>query len=223
MRRLGNHNEIDNELPLKSIMVRSIIVIFFLIAIFLLLYVSDLPLPSAKKSSISHIRRASSETIIPTKLNIEDQQVTFNRFSKKDGPANFSNHITIHREEVILHYLSSWDEIETVHDVPVYFGDPLTASKGRIQGPSGEETWYNLDMTNVVNLMRQLGFDKELYPYWIRGDGVKMLGNYVMIAAELKSRPKGTILQTSLGLGIVCDTGAFAETNQMQIDIATNW
>ena len=50
-----------------------------------------------------------------------------------------------------------------------------------------------------------------------------MLGNYIMIAANLQLRPRGTIVDTSLGKGIVCDTGGFAKNNPTQIDIAVNW
>jgi 3D (Asp-Asp-Asp) domain-containing protein len=71
--------------------------------------------------------------------------------------------------------------------------------------------------------MRSLGYSAEEYPYWVRSDGCKMLGNYIMVAANLSIRPKGTIVQTSLGAGIVCDTGGFASSNAYQLDIATNW
>lgn len=99
----------------------------------------------------------------------------------------------------------------------------LTPSGGIFQGPSGLETYYNLDMSLVVHYMRNLGYSEDEYPYWVRDDGVKMLGNYVMIAASLDIRPKGSVVETSLGPGLVCDTGYFAQTNQTQIDIATNW
>lgn len=99
----------------------------------------------------------------------------------------------------------------------------LTKSLGVFAGPSGKETYYNLNMQYVVSYMRDLGFDADIFPYWVRGDGVKMLGDYVMIAADLNTRPKGTILETSLGMGIVCDTGEFAKENPTQIDIAVNW
>ena len=68
--------------------------------------------------------------------------------------------------------------------------------------------------------MRNEGFD---YTYWVREDGCKMYGNYIMLAADLSIRPRGTILKTSLGLGIVCDTGEFIYSNPWQIDIATSW
>ena len=50
-----------------------------------------------------------------------------------------------------------------------------------------------------------------------------MLGNYIMVAANLSRHPRGSIVKTSLGLAIVCDTGGFASRNPTQIDIATNW
>lgn len=99
----------------------------------------------------------------------------------------------------------------------------LTAFAGVYQGPSGKETYYNLDMSGVVSIMRSMGYSEDEYPYWVRDDGVKMFGQYVMIAAELSSRPKGTILETSLGTGIVVDTGGFASGNPTQLDIATTW
>jgi 3D (Asp-Asp-Asp) domain-containing protein len=68
-----------------------------------------------------------------------------------------------------------------------------------------------------------LGYTEEEYPYWVRDDGVKMLGSYVMVAASYNIRPKGTIVQSSLGAAIVCDTGGFAYNNPTQLDIATSW
>ena len=96
----------------------------------------------------------------------------------------------------------------------------LTASAGTINGPSGKETYYNLNMSGVVSIMRSLGNTDE---YWVRDDGVKMLGDYVMVAANLNVHPRGSIVETSLGLGIVCDTGGFASGNSTQLDIAVNW
>lgn len=104
---------------------------------------------------------------------------------------------------------------------PSSWGGPvLNSSNGRIQGPSGEETYYNLPMKKVVSNMHKMGFEGE---YWVRPDGVKMFGNYVMVAADLGVHPRGSIVETSLGPGIVCDTGEFAKTNHNQLDIATSW
>ena len=75
-------------------------------------------------------------------------------------------------------------------------------------------------MSGVVSIMNNMGFD---YEYWIRDDGVKMFGDYVMCAADLSIRPRGTILETSLGPAIVCDTGGFISIDSTRLDIATNW
>lgn len=104
-----------------------------------------------------------------------------------------------------------------------YSGSKLTKSRGSIQGPSGKETYYNLNMSGVVSIMRRMGFSESEYPYNVRADGVKCLGPYVMVAAHLGKRPRGSKVQTSLGAGIVCDTGGFASSNPTQIDIATAW
>lgn len=104
-----------------------------------------------------------------------------------------------------------------------YDGSKLTKSKGVNYGPSGKETYYNLPMNGVVRIMRNQGFSEEEYPYWVREDGTKMLGDYIMIAANLDERPRGSLVPTSLGMGLVCDTGGFASTSRTWIDIATNW
>lgn len=99
-------------------------------------------------------------------------------------------------------------------------GQVLTRSLGTVIGPSGKETYYNLPMQGVITYMKELGYTEK---YWVRDDGVKMYGKYIMCAANLKLRPKGTVLETSLGTAMVCDTGSFAETNPQQLDIAVAW
>lgn len=99
-------------------------------------------------------------------------------------------------------------------------GSTLTPSAGVNYGPSGKETYYNLDMSGVVSIMRGMGNNDS---YWVRGDGCKMLGNYIMVAANLSVHPRGSLVETSLGTGIVCDTGGFAAGNANQLDIATSW
>ena len=94
-----------------------------------------------------------------------------------------------------------------------YSGGRLSRSSGTANGPNGKETYYNLNMSGVGNTDA----------YWERKDGCKMLGNYIMVAANLSRHPRGSIVKTSLGLAIVCDTGGFASRNPTQIDIATNW
>lgn len=99
----------------------------------------------------------------------------------------------------------------------------LTPSAGVFNGPSGKETYYNLNMNGVISIMRGMGYTEEEYPYWVREDGCKMFGPYIMVAANLSIRPKGTILPCSLGTAIVVDTGGFAASNPTQLDIATSW
>ena len=96
----------------------------------------------------------------------------------------------------------------------------LNSYDGVYYGPSGKESYYNMDMSHVVELMQAAGYDLK---YWVRKDGVKMFGNYVMVAADLSIRPKGTILQTSFGPAIVCDTGTFARYDSSALDVAVAW
>lgn len=99
----------------------------------------------------------------------------------------------------------------------------ITKERGGCMGPSGRETYYNLRMDNCVAFMRELGYDELTYPYWIRDDGAKMLGLYVMCAANWKTRPKGTIIPTSLGDAIVVDTGEFVKDYPNGVDLAVDW
>lgn len=99
----------------------------------------------------------------------------------------------------------------------------ITVQSGVFNGPSGRETFYNLPMKGVISHMRKLGYDAEDFPYWVRDDGCKMLGPYIMVAANLKTRPYGTILETSMGTAIVCDTGTFVKKYPNGVDIAVNW
>ncbi|MBO6141714.1 MAG: hypothetical protein J6O40_07980 [Ruminococcus sp.] len=103
-------------------------------------------------------------------------------------------------------------------------GGSLTASAGVFYGPSGKETYYNLDMGGVINIMRNMGFSESEYEYWVRDDGCKMFGDYIMVACNLDIRPRGSLIETSLGTGIVCDTSpVFVGDNATQIDVAVTW
>lgn len=99
-------------------------------------------------------------------------------------------------------------------------GEKLTKQNGKIAGPSGNETYYNLNMSRCVYYMNKLGYEAEV---WVREDGVKMFGDYIMVAANLDIRPKGSLVETSLGTGIVVDTGDFVSWDSTGIDIAVTW
>ena len=59
--------------------------------------------------------------------------------------------------------------------------------------------------------------------YSVRDDGVKMIGPYIMVAANLQTHPKGSIVETSLGTAIVVDQCGAAATDRTLLDIATTW
>ncbi len=99
-------------------------------------------------------------------------------------------------------------------------GAVLSRIRGIVTGPNGRETYYNLNMSKVVANLKKAGYEGE---YWVRNDGVKMFGDYIMVAANYSRYHYGSIVETSLGTGIVCDTGAFAKTTRVTFDIATNW
>ena len=102
-----------------------------------------------------------------------------------------------------------------------YTGQVLSASAGRVASPAGgTESYYNLPENVVVANAKSAGIEGD---YWVRGDGVKMLGNYVMVAANLNVHPRGSIVQTTLGSGVVVDTGTFSISSPQDLDIAVNW
>ncbi len=102
----------------------------------------------------------------------------------------------------------------------IWAGPTLNRYDGINYGPSGKESYYNLNMSQVVANMHAMGFAGE---YWVRSDGVKMFGNYIMCAANLSVHPRGSLVECSLGTCIVCDTGDFSYANPTMLDIAVNW
>lgn len=95
----------------------------------------------------------------------------------------------------------------------------LTRSLGRVDGVSEVETWYNLPMDLVIENMRKRGYSEADYPYYIRNDGVKMFGDFVIVAADLNKYPRGSVVYTTLGQGMVLDTGE----DLSGFDIAVIW
>lgn len=93
-----------------------------------------------------------------------------------------------------------------------YSSGVLTPSGGVNSFNGNTETYYNLDMSGVIANAQNMGIQGE---YWVRDDGVKMYGDYVIVASQ---HDKGTIIETSLGTGIVldyCPAGT--------VDVATAW
>lgn len=102
-------------------------------------------------------------------------------------------------------------------------GSGLTKSKGAqyftdSKGVSHRETYYDLNMRVVMQSCGQGG------NYSVRPDGAKVdAQGYVIIAANYANYPKCSIVETSLGLGKVYDTGGFAERHPYGFDLATDW
>lgn len=122
-------------------------------------------------------------------------------------------------------YLESKKNVRKSYEQPavVYSSantDGLTQSAGVNYYGDQKETYYNLNMSRVVSRAQDSGIQGD---YWVRDDGVKMYGDYVIIAANQDVHPYGSTVDTSLGEGIVLDTGGFAAGNPTQVDIATDW
>ena len=95
----------------------------------------------------------------------------------------------------------------------------LTAKAGRIQFQGHTETYYNLDMTNVIERTdADLGLTGM---YNVRNDGVKCYGTFVIVAADPRQHPRYTFVETSLGTGIVLDVQTTDDPEL--VDIATSW
>lgn len=93
----------------------------------------------------------------------------------------------------------------------------LTATLGRIQSGDHIETWYDLPMGKVVANAQAAGIPCE---YWVRADGCKMFGEWIIVASH-PSITRYSIVETSLGPGIVLDRHTAGDVNLY--DIATDW
>jgi len=108
---------------------------------------------------------------------------------------------------------------------PVVFAplpNALTRSKGAqvfvdSLGVAHRETYYDLPMNIVIG---SCGGGT----YTVRSDGAKIdQDGYVLVAANLRSYPRCTVVETSLGPGKVYDTGGFAIRHPYGFDLATDW
>lgn len=108
--------------------------------------------------------------------------------------------------------------------------EPLTARRGvnkytiTVNGRvvMRKETYYDLSMSGVMAIAaRECGVPAY---YTVREDGAKVdAEGYVLVAADLSRYPRCSVVETSLGLGRVYDTGSFVLSNPEQFDLATDW
>lgn len=97
----------------------------------------------------------------------------------------------------------------------------LTPSKGAhvfvdSQGVAHRETYYDLPMNRVITSCGGT--------YSVRSDGAKIdQDGYILVAANLTSYPRCSVVETSMGPGKVYDTGGFALRHPYGFDLATDW
>ena len=84
-------------------------------------------------------------------------------------------------------------------------------------GITHRETYYDLPMNIVIGACGP-------GDYTIRYDGAKIdKDGYILVAANLFHYPRCSIVETSMGLGKVYDTGGFAVRHPYGFDLATDW
>jgi uncharacterized protein YabE (DUF348 family) len=110
-------------------------------------------------------------------------------------------------------------QVELVGNKP---SSPLSKSKGALyfvdsQGVRHRETYYDLPMNVVIGACGG-------GTYGIREDGAKVdQSGYILIAANYGRYPRCSVVETSMGLGKVYDTGGFAKVHPDGFDLATDW
>lgn len=209
---------------------KNLVTMLFITALFMMVVIIDeREMGSLHKNSVENIKLQAVGIVDITTINIMDKK------SMEDMTAA-ENNANVYRSTNNFKALETNGMVCNINEpkyeytppAAAYTSEPgtpgsgvLTASGGVNYNANGnKETYYNLDMGGVVSNAYSMGVTGE---YWVRDDGVKMLGDYVMVAACYDVYPKGSLVDTSLGTGIVVDTGGFAESNPYQLDIAVSW
>jgi len=110
-------------------------------------------------------------------------------------------------------------QVELVGNQPK---NPLSKSKGAqyvtdSAGVNHRETYYDLPMNIVIGACGGGN-------YTIRADGAKIdRDGYILVAANYGRYPRCSVVETSMGLGKVYDTGGFAARYPDGFDLATDW
>ena len=176
------------------------------------------------KTSVETVYAGALECITQSTMTSYCQTIQSKHFQEVGSPRTPEQLIYLDR----LHQLDKEIENQKPKNPPkdiskkhlIPSGPHLTSQSGVFNGPSGKETYYNLNMSGVIRILQRSGIDGY---FWVRSDGVKMWGDYVMCAADLSIRPRGSLVNTSLGKGMVVDTGTFIYSNRAQLDIAVTW
>lgn len=170
----------------------------------------DIPFPSEK---IYDLARPVGYTAVQSAGALGKRMVTY-EIEMQDGRETSRKQI----QNVVT--LEPKKQIEVVGLNP---GNGLSRSKGAnmfkdSKGVTHRETYYDLPM-NVV--MQSCGAGGH---YTVRPDGAKIdKDGYILIAAHLGRYPRCSIVETSMGLGRVYDTGGFVAKHPDGFDLATDW
>ena len=144
--------------------------------------------------------KESSETISETEISIIETQTETERETKTE---NIDETVSQENEK------EWWWE-----------GEKLSVDNPEVEGPSGIETFFNEDVSKLVENAKE-GYIGE---YWVRSDGVKMFGEYIICKCKYESNeyhptlPVGTVIPTTIGVALVCSN----ETEE-DICIAVTW
>lgn len=161
-------------------------------------------------SDFEPIEERAAEVEIAEETVVETVDETPTEETPSETPVNASQS----PEEVTVEEILT-EDIETPYSV-------LNKRMGVNYFNGQKETYYNLRMTGVIKLLDDMGIPHG--EYWIRDDGAKMLGEYIMLATDTNRIPKGTIWETSLGTGMIVDHCSGSESYPgVWIDVAVNW
>ena len=138
-------------------------------------------------------------------------------FSTSDDPITYGSQIVLTVDRADKN-LSGQPKIFGIMPGP----NALSRSKGAQQwadsrGIIHRETYYDLPMNAVIGTCGPGN-------YTIRFDGAKIdKDGYILVAANLINYPRCSVVETSMGLGKVYDTGGFALRHPYGYDLATDW
>lgn len=165
-------------------------------------------------SDFEPIEERAAEVEIAEEPIVESVVESVDETPTEETPSETPVNASQDPEEVTVEEIPT-EDIETPYSV-------LNKRMGVNYFNGQKETYYNLRMTGVIRLLDDMGIPHG--EYWVRDDGAKMLGDYIMLATDTDRIPKGTIWETSLGTGMIVDHCSGSESYPgVWIDVAVNW
>ena len=220
------NNEEKNTLKDTNNTIVSICIVLVIISVFItgfnlgiIVSISNVEAKSIKETSVNK----EKDTII--KVDSKDKDKDKNKDKDNDKEKEVVEENTTSKKENWLEYNSKYLEY-----LPEESLRPIvpTESWHYYDGPNGTEDYYNVPMEETIRVARAKGYSEENYPYWIREDGCKMFGKFIICATDYDVHSYGSIINTSLGKAIVIDTNYTVDKDDSwhycsDIDIATEW